>query len=110
MKTPTHQLERITCLMVLGVARALQEELITLDEAAHLILSPHTMGLLREAGARQSVIDLIHDGTELDDIATLIPERFGHCVRQLADASLNCLRESPAYDFERDKWLSELVR
>lgn len=64
---PNDQLERIVALLTLGLVAALEQEVVTMDEAIQILFSPYMMRLLEAASVRESVISLVHTGSELED-------------------------------------------
>jgi hypothetical protein len=104
------QLERVTALLTVGLVVALEAGTVSTDEANQLLFSPHTMALLRAAGVRQALVDLIHAGTEIEDFESLPPEVRAAALRALRKDALACLASCEPYDFNAEKWMAQLIR
>lgn len=107
---PPAQLERVTALLTLGLVDALQARTVTTNEANQLLFTPHTIALLRSAGVREAVVDLVHAGTELEDLESLLPEALHTALTTLRQEALACLASCEPYDFNADKWMAHLFR
>lgn len=62
------QIEKVLWLLNLGVVQALSSNHITLEEAERLTFSPNMLNILKSGNFNLSLIDLIHRGTELEDL------------------------------------------
>lgn len=104
------QLERVTALLTVGLVVALEAETVSTNEANQLLFSPHTMALLRAAGVRQALVDLIHAGTEVEDFESLLPDQRSAALTALREDALACLASCEPYDFNAEKWMAQLIR
>lgn len=59
-------------LTILGILEALKSESLSINLAEHLLFKPATMKVLKMNGYPQYLIDLIHAGTELDDVKVIV--------------------------------------
>lgn len=109
MKISTEQLERVVALLTIGLAVALERGKVTTAEANHILFSPHTMRLLHSAGVRDAVVDLVHVGTEIEDVEFSLPERVPHNLHLLVADAITCLETCDKYDFNADKWIAQLL-
>jgi len=109
MKVANEQLERLVALLTIGLAVALERGKVTTAEANQILFSPHAMRLLRAAGVREVVVDLVHAGTEIEDIEFSLPERMPHNLHLLVADAFSCLETCDKYDFNADKWISRLL-
>lgn len=109
MKIATEQLERVVALLTIGLAVALERGKVTTAEANQILFSPHAMTLLRSAGVREVVVDLVHAGTEIEDIEFSLPERMPHNLHLLVADAFSCLETCDKYDFNADKWIAKLL-
>ncbi len=71
-----NEAERLLCILNIGVAACLKEGLISIEESENFLYSPYSMELLKEAKLDSEIIDLIHLGSELEDVESLIPEKL----------------------------------
>lgn len=69
LKNPTNF--KMLLLLNLGILHALKNKIITIEEAEIMLYSPHMMNLLIENKIRQELINIIHLGTELEDVTAL---------------------------------------
>lgn len=110
MTVPTAQLERVIVLLTIGLAVALERRKVTTAVANQILFSPRTMSLLGAANVRASVVDLVHAGTELEDIESLIPDEFDSELRSMIDDALFCLETCEEYNLDDENLVSELLR
>jgi len=103
------QLERLIGLVAIGLSVALEEDHLSPDEAAHLLFSPATMRLLEGQDADRSLVSLVHDGTEVDDVSRLAPEGLSPLLAKIRKAGLATLKTADTYDFQETKWLEILL-
>jgi hypothetical protein len=99
------QLERVVLIMALGLLTALDEKRVTILDAQHLLFSPYTLKLLRRLDAKPEVVDLIHMGTELEDLIDSLPEAYAHSIAEMRGVVIGLLQDGPSHDFQQDKWL-----
>lgn len=109
MKVATEQLERLIALLTIGLAVALERGKVTTAEANQILFSPHAMALLRSAGVREVVVDLVQAGTEIEDIEFSLRERMPHNLQLLVADAFACLETCDPYDFNADKWIAGLL-
>lgn len=104
----TPELEEVVALLTVGLLVALQRAMMTAAEAQHILFSPATLALLKQHGARASVVDLIHAATEIEDIEGLGPSVMAATLERLVEDALECVVTGELHDFNADKWLSKL--
>ena len=109
MNVATEQLERVVALLTIGLAVALERGKVTTAEANQILFSPHAMAMLRSAGVRESVVDLVHAGTEIEDIEFSLPGRMPHNLHLLVAEAVACLETCEKYNFNADKWIVRLL-
>ncbi len=97
-------LGRVVALAVLGATEAVRTGELGIDEATHLLLRPRVMRQLTAAGVGQEIVDLVHSGSELEDLESLLPERVGPALASLAAEARACLVGRPQYGYGGD-WL-----
>lgn len=109
MKVSVAQLERVIVLLTIGLAVALQRRKVSAAVANQVLFSPRAMSLLRTAGVRASVVDLVHAGTEVEDIESLNPDELDSELRSMIEDALVCLESCEEYDFNAEKWIVQLL-
>ncbi|MEK4626638.1 DUF3969 family protein [Priestia sp. FSL P4-0332] len=76
----------------IGVITSLQEGLITIEEAEKMIFSPRTMNLVKTKGASEELLNILHLGTELEDVESLIPHELKSSLEEIKIQCLNLLK------------------
>lgn len=64
-------ISKILLLLNLGILHALKYQIITLNEAEDLLYSPYAMKILKKNKISDEIVDIIHLGTELEDVVSL---------------------------------------
>jgi len=86
------KLEKIFAVNTIGVITSLQEGLITIEEAEKMIFSPRTMNLVKTKGASEELLNILHLGTELEDVESLIPHELKSSLEEIKIQCLNLLK------------------
>ncbi|MBN2878402.1 MAG: DUF3969 family protein [Clostridia bacterium] len=68
--------EDFLAIFALGIISALEEKVIELENAEKYLFNPYSLNKLNEANADEKLIEILHLGTELEDIKSLIPNKF----------------------------------
>lgn len=89
---------RLVCALALGLLRAVQDEAIDLEEAERLLFSPRTAHTLQHKGLGPELPQLILECCELEDVLSLIPERFAHNVEAMAERFSSLLKGDAGYE------------
>lgn len=100
-------IEKIFLLLILGINKAINENLISLDEAEYLLYSPYVMGQINLI-THSHLLDLIHRGTELEDIQQLVPDHFQEAIDQISLDAESTLKALPVLDPQKAKWVIKL--
>lgn len=85
-------IQKTILLLNLGVITSLEKDLITLNEAEVLLYSPYTMKKLTSLNVPKEVMDIIHLGTELEDVKSLIPDTYNVSIKDIKERTLKCLK------------------
>jgi hypothetical protein len=105
-----NQIERLVAILSLGLCSAIKHEVINIDEAEHILYSPFTIKKLTEIGSHQEIIELIHAGTELEDLASLLPKELSKTLSQIEGKTLKLLSTSSKTNPQLEKWLSQYLK
>ncbi|MFS0656878.1 DUF3969 family protein [Bacillus sp. 179-C3.3 HS] len=81
--TTNESLDKIVAMQILGVMTALKEGLITIEEAEKVIFSPRHMDLFKANGGSEELLNLIHLGTELEDVESVIPHELEASIEEI---------------------------
>ncbi len=105
-----NQIERLIAILSLGLCTAIKHQAIHIDEAEHILYSPLTLKKLTEIGSNQEIIELIHAGTELEDLASLLPKELSKTLSQIEGKTLKLLSTSSKTNPQLEKWLSQYLK
>lgn len=92
------QAERLFLLHLLGIITAVKNNVITLDEAERIIFMPATMRILEENKVTKEIIDIIHLGTELEDVLSIIPHKYEESILEIEALILKELDKNKDYE------------
>ncbi len=110
MSNENARIQRLLALLSIGVVEALRNNTISADESERLLFSPRMMNFCQRISAKKELRQLIHLGTELDDIKRLVSEesfiKALDEVRQKAEATL---RDTTPSDSQLDFWAPRLI-
>jgi len=99
---------KLLSLLAVGLCDALRDETIDILEAERLLFSPHTMQQVRRCDKR--IVELIHMGTELDDIKTLVPSDYEGTISRIRKLALACLADNAnEVDPTEKPWIDSIV-
>lgn len=96
---------RLVAILCLGFAQAVRHGAITLDEAGHQLLWPWAHKVVQQAGCSPEVLDLLHSGSELEDIESLLPQKFAAALERFEGEALSILSGDVMPYHERPRWL-----
>lgn len=101
MKPATKEdLEKVILINAIGLVEALNKNLITIEEAEKVLFSPYMMEQLEYINVSKPVLEVIHLGTELEDVNSIIPDKLAESLAEIKEKSLNLLEERKAQIIE----------
>ncbi|MFO1046173.1 MAG: DUF3969 family protein [Planctomycetaceae bacterium] len=107
----TNRLQRLLALLILGVSDALNDEIITIDEAERLLYSPNTMRFCEEISASLDLTNAIHAGAELGSIKQLLAsEEWDKSIDAIRTNARTLIASTPPSDSQLDPWLPRLLK
>jgi len=106
-KEELNQFEKLLAIISLGLSVAIKHQVIDIDEAEQLLYSPLTMKKLNEMGVNPEMIALIHAGTELEDLESLLPNELTKSISKMENQALKLLTNLPKMNPQLDKWLNQ---
>lgn len=97
---------RLVPLLTIGICDQLASNTLTIQEAEQLLFSPHAMRYFGSIAG--DLEELIHDGTELDDIKDLSPESLPGAISDLRSKAARFLANGvPSDSVILDHWFEE---
>ena len=102
-----NEIERAVCIINLGILTALEQKLIIIEQAEKYLYSPFSMETLRNLNIRESIIELIHNGCELEDIESLLPEKITDNIQRLKKDTIELLGSLSREEISEEKWFKE---
>lgn len=99
---------RILLSLIIGVSRALLQQSISLNEAEQIIFSPAIVELSKRNSIDKRIVDLLHRGTELEDIESLRPGNYLESIKEIEKDAHNLLKILPEYDYNAEKLIAKL--
>jgi hypothetical protein len=96
-------------LVIIGTLRALRLKVLSINEAQQIIFSPAILGVLRSKGYDQRIIDMIHLGTELENIESIIPNQLEKSIGDIERMAVQYLESEPRYDYNEEKTLVSFI-
>lgn len=97
--------EKILLLAIVGTLETVKNGGITIDEAEKFMFSPHMISELKVKKCNEKIIDLITKGCELEDIASLLPERLGEVIDELKKEAIMIIKTYEEYN--KTFWIEE---
>lgn len=107
--TSKEELEKIILLNVVGLIEGINENLITIEESEKILFSPYIMELVDSIGISKEVLEVIHLGTELEDVESLIPEELSQSLIEIKEKSMNLLQQRKEHKFQ-DKVIKKYLK
>ena len=102
------EIERLISIVNLGICTALESGILSIEEAESYLYSPYTMEQLEKLGVAQKLIDVVHLGTELEDIKNLLPDNFDQSLKEIKVETIEFLKSltsNPSTPLPRKKWV-----
>lgn len=88
-----HDIEYYIILNLIGVLSALYEGAVSIDDAEHIIFSPGFAENAEKCGINSDIVKIIWQGTELEDVESLCPEKLPENILELRNNALAlCLK------------------
>ena len=89
----SHDQARLVAVLAAGLSEALLAGAVPLEHAMIALFNPFTLARLEEAGADPRAMELIHLGTELEDVRDLVPEALERSLQDIRQRAMDLLRE-----------------
>lgn len=97
--------EKFILVSLLGIIEALKNDSLAIDEAEKILFSPHMVNKLQTGKCNEKIINIIEKGCELEDVASLIPDKLLKIINELEQETLEILQEYPR--FNKTFWIDK---
>jgi Protein of unknown function (DUF3969) len=85
---------QLVAVMSLGLCAAISGGSVSIEEAERRLFNPRVVEQLRGLGVSEVLIEIVHLGTELEDVQSLIPERLGESLAEMQVKTLDFLTQA----------------
>lgn len=100
---------KLATLLTIGLCQSLRKGCITIDEAEWMLFSPRVM--MHEAIRDDPIKKAIHLGTELEDVAQIVPDKLAMAIDEIEQIALERLAEfDDLRDTETNHWIDALEK
>lgn len=102
------EVEQWVAMMSLGICAAIAGGSLSIVEAEARLFNLHTLTQLESLEVASELVEVVHLGTELEDVQSLIPERLSESlseIEQKALAFLNRIDHSTQTTFQVKSWI-----
>lgn len=102
------EIEQWVATMSLGICAVIVGGSLSIAEAETRLLNPHTLEQLETLRLASDLIEIVHLGTELEDVQSLIPKRLSKSLTEIeakALAFLNSIDRSTQATFRVKSWI-----
>ncbi|MDE7179170.1 MAG: DUF3969 family protein [Lachnospiraceae bacterium] len=90
--------EKILLITIIGSLETVKKGGITIDEAEKFLFSPYMVKKLKAKRCDKGITNLIMKGCELEDIVSLMPEKFNDIIEELKQEALILLKKYEEYN------------
>lgn len=98
------EIARLMSILNLGLCTAIEQGVLPIATAEDYFYSPYTLEKLEALGLSPQILRLVQLGTELEDIASLLPEKLAESLAEMKQAALEILQTLPAPDADQ-QWV-----
>jgi Protein of unknown function (DUF3969) len=82
------EISQLVAVMSLGLCTAIAGGSVTIEEAERRLFNPKILAQLRGLGLTEALLEIIHLGTELEDVQSLMPDKLAESLTQMQEKSL----------------------
>ena len=98
------EVERFLSILNLGLCVALEQGILSIEAAEQYLYSPYTLEKLQQLGVSPELLQVVHLGTELEDVESLLPEKLDESLAEMKELSFKILQALPASAAEQ-QWI-----
>jgi hypothetical protein len=87
------EVSQMVAVMSLGMCTAIVAGSLSIEDAERRLFNPQVLARLTELELPEALIEIVHLGTELEDVQSLIPDRLGESLAQMQAKALAFLNQ-----------------
>lgn len=102
-----YQANIMVLVSIIGLLDSLKDGILSIDECEQYLFSPYSLDVLRRKGIDKRIIDIVHLGTELEDVESLRPEHLSTEIQELHASAKELLEKIKPKEmtYGEKKWL-----
>lgn len=89
------EINRAALIIIVGLMESLLNKSITIEDAEGALFTPYSYGVFNDLKVNPELLELILDGTELEDIESLVPEELDNEIKKMKDKAVALLSDLP---------------
>jgi hypothetical protein len=98
--------ENIILIIIIGIIESLKSKTLDIEYSEKIIFNPYSMSKLKEKGLSKEIINLIHLGTELENVERIIPENLNNSFNDILEKAQRLLKENlKQISLPEKKWI-----
>lgn len=101
------EIERLLAFLHIGLCVALEQGTVSIEAAEHYLYSPYTLEKLEELGVSPQLRRVVQLGSELEDVASLLPEKLDESLAEMKQAALEILQALSDHDPDQ-QWVQTI--
>ncbi|QSX06721.1 DUF3969 family protein [Sedimentibacter sp. zth1] len=105
-----HESEQLIAILELGLLTALEEKVMEIEDVEHLLFNPSTLNKLIDNSFDKEIVDVIHLGTELEDVQSLIPDKLDDNIFELKTKTIDILKMYKDKNVKSNRLIQEISR
>lgn len=99
---------KLVALITVGICDALEDGIIEIADAERVLFSPHVIAKVKLCDPQ--IAEIVHLGTELDDINDLVPHDYKPTIQRIRQLALECLeRLQHENELEQEHWIDSVA-
>jgi len=98
-------IERFILISNIGLTAALKSGSISIQEAERCLYTPYSVKKLENLEINEDIVMLVKLGCELEDVESLMPDKFKESIERINDMSIRLLPSIPTQIQTSKKWI-----
>ncbi|AZV78804.1 DUF3969 family protein [Parasedimentitalea marina] len=107
LETNVEAVEKTVATTILGMVEALRVGAIGIRDAEKVFFSPAVMHSLRTLKVSDDLIEVVHLGTELEDVIECESRAFEECLNEISIGAIAFLKTKDELDLNYSMWLMD---